>query len=221
MSRTSTSFTTSKPPSSNSPSASLKLLEQAKNGDANSLGLLLRRYFRYLNSLSHGHIDERIRMRVSPSDAVQETLLEAHRDFDHYAGTTLEEFTGWLRRIMFHNLASAIENHVLAAKRDVRKQQSLDEKINDASQSDSPIKRSLEADVSSPSSPAVRDESLKQLRVAISTLPETYRRVIEMRHFEGLSFNEIAVRLGRNSGATRMLWVRAVEKLKIEMPKNE
>ena len=77
-----------------SSSSSLRLLEQARTGDSESLGLLLKNYFRYLNSLSEGQIDPRVRQRVSPSDIVQETLLEAHRDFKSFVGTSLEEFTG-------------------------------------------------------------------------------------------------------------------------------
>lgn len=202
-------------------SAALRLLEQARCGDADSLGLLLRKYFRYLNSLSRGHIDERIRMRVSASDVVQETLLEAHRDFQNFVGTSIEEFTGWLRKILFSNLASAIECHVLAAKRDVRKQHSLDEKINDASHPAGHFAGRLQAPASSSSSPLHRDESLRQLTIAIGQLPEAYRQVIQMRHFDGLSFAEIAQRLGRNPGATRMLWVRAVGKLKNNLPRDE
>ncbi len=168
--------------------SSSTLLEQARNGDAVSLGLLLRKYFRYLNGLSLGHIDDRIRMRVSASDVVQETLLEAHRDFHNFVGTSLEEFTGWLRKILFNNLAKAIESHVLAAKRDVRKQRSLDEKVNDASHSAPRFGGTLQADVSSPSAPMNRDESLDQLMVAIDQLPDDYRRVIHLRHFQGLPF---------------------------------
>ena len=205
---------------SHSSSVSLGLLEAARGGDADSLGLLLRKYFRYLNSLSHGHIDGRIRMRVSASDIVQETLLEAHRDFQKFAGATIEEFTGWLRRILFNNLATAIESHVLAAKRDIRKQRSLNEKANDQDNSADQFTRSLQAAVSSPSAPMHRDESAVQLMEAISKLPEAYREVIQLRHFDGLPFSEIATRLGRNPGAIRMLWVRAVEKLKKHLPKD-
>lgn len=205
---------------SHSSSTSLRLLEQARNGNADSLGLLLRKYFRYLNSLSQGNIDQRIRMRVSPSDIVQETLLEAHRDFKSFVGTSLEEFTGWLRKILFNNLATAIESHLLAAKRDVRKQRSLDENGN-SNHRCAKFKQSLNANVSSPSSPLHRDEWLHQLSDAINQLPDLQCQVIRMRHFEGLSFNEIAEKLGRTPGATRMLWVRAVEKLKNVMPDHE
>lgn len=205
---------------SQSSSTSLRLLEQARNGNADSLGLLLRKYFRYLNSLSQGHIDQRIQMRVSPSDIVQETLLEAHRDFKNFVGTSLEEFTGWLRKILFNNLATAIESHLLTAKRDVRKQRSLDEQAN-SNHTYADFKRSLNTEVSSPSSPLRRDEWLHQLSNAINQLPELQCQVIRMRHFDGLSFNEIATKLGKSPGATRMLWVRAVEKLKNVLPTNE
>jgi RNA polymerase sigma-70 factor, ECF subfamily len=203
------------------PTTLSRLLEQARNGDGESQGALLRHYFRYLRMLSQGHLDERVRMRVSASDVVQETLLEAHRDFAKFAGTSLQEFTGWLRKILFNNLARAVENHLLAAKRDVRRQQSLDEKIKDASHSAARWEGVLRDRIPSASSIVRRDESLDQLSIAINSLPEDYRQVIQLRHFEGLSFQQIAVRLQRNEGAARMLWFRAVEKLKSELSRPE
>ncbi len=199
----------------------LGLLQQARNGDGGSLGVLLRKYFRYLNSLSHGHLDDRIEIRVSASDIVQETLLEAHRDFSKFSGTSIEEFTGWLRRILFNNLATAIEKHVLADKRDVRKQRSLDQAVGDADHSKARLARYLQQDVTSPSTPMQRDESLDQLSFAINQLPPEYQQVIRMRHFDDLSFSQIAEKLDRNSGAVRMMWVRAVEKLRLGMSRLE
>ena len=200
-----------------SSSSSLRLLEQARTGDSESLGLLLKNYFRYLNSLSEGQIDPRVRQRVSPSDIVQETLLEAHRDFKSFVGTSLEEFTGWLRKILFNNLSTAIESHLLTAKRDIRRQRSLNQQNNDNSRIFGDMEQIINASATSPSAPLNSDESVKQLMMAIGRLPAAYRQVIELRHFEGMSFAEIAVRLDRTSGATRMLWMRAVEKLKNEM----
>ena len=197
------------------------LLQKAREGDNASLGILLRNYFRYLNSLSHGHLDDRIGIRVSASDIVQETLLEAHRDFEKFSGTSIEEFTGWLRRILFNNLATAIEKHVLADKRDVRKQRSLDQEIGDANQSKPKLARYLQQDITSPSTPMQRNESLDQLSSVISQLPPDYQQVIHMRHFDDLSFGQIAEKLGRNVGAVRMLWVRAVEKLRMGMQRLE
>ena len=199
----------------------LSLLQQARQGDGSSLGILLRKYFRYLNSLSHVHLDDRIGVRVGASDIVQDTLLEAHRDFGSFSGTTIEEFTGWLRRILFNNLATAIEKHVLADKRDVRKQKSIDQDLSRPDQSHAGLARYLQQDITSPSTPMQRDESLEQLLTAINRLPADYQNVIRLRHFEDLAFNEIAKRLDRNSGAVRMMWVRAVEKLRVELNRLE
>ncbi|QEG21457.1 sigma-70 family RNA polymerase sigma factor [Mariniblastus fucicola] len=199
----------------------LSLLHRAREGDGSSLGILLRKYFRYLNSLSHGHLDDRIGVRVSASDIVQDTLLEAHRDFGKFSGTTIEEFTGWLRRILFNNLATAIEKHVLADKRDVRKQRSLDQEIGPADQSHARLAKYLQQDATSPSTPMQRDESLDQLLLAINTLPSDYQTVIRMRHFDDLSFAQIAKQLDRNSGAVRMMWVRAIEKLRVVLKRLE
>ncbi len=67
--------------------------------------------------------------------------MEAHRDFRKFSGTSIEEFTGWMRRILFNNLATAIEKHVLADKRDVRKQRSLDHEIGDGDHSKARLAR--------------------------------------------------------------------------------
>ena len=192
----------------------LRLLDQARRGDMESLGLLLSNYFRYLRSISNGHLDERIRARVSASDVIQETLLEAHRDFQKFVGTSIQEFTGWLRKILFNNMARAVENHLTAAKRDVRKQRSLDEKIKDTNHSADRFAGFLQVQLTSVSSAHCRKESLRHLADAITLLPDDYREVIQLRHFEGLTFPEIALRLDRNQGATRMLWFRAVERLR-------
>jgi RNA polymerase sigma-70 factor (ECF subfamily) len=48
---------------------------------------------------------------------------------------------------------------------------------------------------------------------ALARLPADYREVIILRNLEQLPFEEIGQRLGRSSGAARMLWARALEKL--------
>ncbi len=45
-------------------------------------------------------------------------------------------------------------------------------------------------------------------------LPEHYRDVIVLRNLQGLSFEEISQRMDRTVGATRMLWLRALERFK-------
>ncbi len=48
----------------------------------------------------------------------------------------------------------------------------------------------------------------------LSRLPPQYRDVIVLRNLQGLSFDEVAERMGRKPGTVRMLWLRAIEKFK-------
>lgn len=69
----------------------------------------------------------------------------------------------------------------------------------------------------SASQQAIRHEGELRLAEALSRLPAEYRDVILMRNIEGLSHDEIAHRMDRSAGAVRMLWVRALARLREEM----
>ena len=73
----------------------------------------------------------------------------------------------------------------------------------------------------SPSGNAQRHEQELILANALAELPKDYREVIMLRHIEGLSFEEVAKRMERTSGAVRMLWLRALEKLRKSFPERE
>jgi RNA polymerase sigma-70 factor (ECF subfamily) len=72
----------------------------------------------------------------------------------------------------------------------------------------------LAAEIESPSSGALRREREIQLANALSELPDDYRDIIMLRHIQGLSFEEVAARMDRSSGAVRMLWLRALKRLR-------
>jgi RNA polymerase sigma-70 factor (ECF subfamily) len=53
-----------------------------------------------------------------------------------------------------------------------------------------------------------------RLADALSQLPGDYREVIVLRNLEGFSHEEVARRMGRSVAAVRMLWVRALARLR-------
>ena len=55
----------------------------------------------------------------------------------------------------------------------------------------------------------------------LAQLPDDYREVLVLRNFKGLPFEEVARRIDRSVGATRMLWLRAIEKLRSVYRKEE
>lgn len=66
---------------SDSENRTLKLLIEAQAGSNSSLGQLLQRYSAYLNLLASEELGSDIKVKTSASDLVQDSFLEAKRDF--------------------------------------------------------------------------------------------------------------------------------------------
>jgi RNA polymerase sigma-70 factor (ECF subfamily) len=194
------------------------LLRNAREGDRQSIGELLSQYRNYLMLLGISQFQQRLRPRVSPSDIVQDVMLRAHCHFGQFRGHSERELLAWLREILINSLARFVEQHVRAAKRDIRREISLEtftaavgplpELINPAQQQ-------------APSATVSLGEQTTQLTALLKQLPEHYREVLVLRNIQGLAFEEVATRLNRSPGATRMLWLRAIEKLRAVYRKAE
>lgn len=191
-----------------------ELLAAARDGSERSLGQLLQRYHNYLRILSTGQLDGKLRGRVSPSDIVQETYIEAHRDFRHFRGTTEGEFSAWLRQILVRNLLRAVEQHILTAKRDVRRERSIVH-LGRALDKSSERMQSFLADPNKSPSGMLQDRQ-RSLAVAdvLALLSPDYREVVVLRNFQQMPFEQVAQRMGRSPGAVRMLWLRALTQLR-------
>jgi len=202
--------------SSSSANAEL-LLSQALAGSREHFGRLLHVYRNYLKLLVMSQLERKLQARVSPSDVVQETFLEANRDFDKFRGTSSNEFCAWLRQILVNNLHRVVEQHVLAKKRDVRREISLEALASSLEQSTARLESILPDPGASPSGNAQQFELEITLADKLAELPADYRQVIVLRHIEALPFDEVGRRMKRSAGAARMLWLRAIQTLRANM----
>jgi RNA polymerase sigma-70 factor (ECF subfamily) len=191
-----------------------ELLVEARQGSGEALGALLELYRAYLQGRAGALIGSNLRGVVNPSDLVQQTFLEAYQDFGRFGGSTEAQWRAWLRRILAHNLANVVEKHVRARKRDRRRQISLDRRCVAVANSVAGHDPGVAGVQSSPSVQAQRREASAILADRLAQLPEAYREVLVLRHYEGLSFEEMARHMGRTSGAVRILWVRALDRLR-------
>jgi RNA polymerase sigma-70 factor (ECF subfamily) len=191
-----------------------QLFTSARDGSVSCLGRLLAMYTNYLRLLVTAQLDNRLRVRVSPSDIVQEAFFEAHRDFHQFRGQSTAEFVAWLRKILINNILRVVEQHVLAEKRDVRREVSLEEMGRRLERSTVRFESFLAEAARSPSGCAVQREDEVLVADALAELPVDYRDVIVLRHIEGLPFESVAERMGRSTGAVRMLWLRALKVLR-------
>lgn len=145
---------------------------------------------------------------IDPSDLVQQTLLEAHRDRQQCTGQTEEEHFAWLRKLLRHTLLDAWDK-LRAEKRAVSR------KVLEAdlTQSFIGLDELLIAPDTSPADRAMRNEQLAQLSEALEQLPPREQDAVLLKHFVGLTLKEISERLGCTVAATAGLLFRGRQRL--------
>lgn len=193
-----------------------ELIRRCRDGESGAREQLFARYQHYLYVLAQAQLGRRLRAKCAPSDLVQQTLLEAHRDFDGFQGHHEGELLAWLRRILAHNLYNEARRYG-TLQRDADREVSLERVRTDVEDSSLMLQRCLAAAGPSPSQLAQEHESAARLAEALARLPEDYQTVLLLRVFEELPAEEVAERMGRSAGAVRMLQMRALTALRHEM----
>jgi RNA polymerase sigma-70 factor (ECF subfamily) len=188
-----------------------ELLQRARAGDNAALGALLELYRNYLTLLARLQIGRRLQGKVDDADLVQETFLNAHRDFADFRGTTEGEFMAWLRQILAANLAQLVRRYLGTQRRDVRLERDL---AGELDKSSAALGHGLPAPHSSPSQRAARREQAVLLADALGRLPGDYREVIILRYLEGLPLADVAQRMGRSVDSVKKLWTRGLVQLR-------
>lgn len=187
------------------------LLDQARAGDDQALGDLLESHRGYLMVLARVQIGRRLQGKVDAADVVQDSFLGAYRDFAQFRGTSEKEFLGWLRQILASVLANLVRHYQGAQRRDVRLERQLTVELDQSSHA---LDRGLVAEQSSPSQQAVRREQSVLLAEALARLPDEWRDLLILRHLEGLTFPQVAQRLGRTLDSVKKQWPRALASLR-------
>src|SRR5947209_12626109 len=90
------------------------------------------RFRSYLLLLARMQLGARLRAKLDPSDLVQQTLLDAHRQRAQFRGSTSTEMAAWLRQMLACNLADALRGFG-RAKRDVGRERSLEAAVDESS----------------------------------------------------------------------------------------
>jgi RNA polymerase sigma-70 factor (ECF subfamily) len=179
----------------------LTWLEQARRGDRQALGALLDSYRPYARVLVRASRDDRVAARLDESDLIQDALLEAQRSFSDFRGATLAELTVWLRTLVLRTARRVRRGLVGTQKRDPGREQPL-AGLAPAAPGDSP------------SAAVIRHEQAARVAEALGRLPEEMQQVLLARHVDGLGHAAIAQRMGRTEGAVRMLYLRALRRLR-------
>jgi RNA polymerase sigma-70 factor (ECF subfamily) len=188
-----------------------ELLILARQGDDEARDALLQQYRDYLSVLARVHVDRHLQAKVDDSDLVQETMLQAHRDFPQFRGTTEAALAAWLRSIMANKGAVLARRFYGTKQRDPRLERQIEADLDRSSVA---LAGAIADPGSSPSQRAARRERAVLLADALGQLPSDYREVMILHHLEDLRMPEVAERMGRSVDSVRKLWARAMVQLR-------
>jgi RNA polymerase sigma-70 factor (ECF subfamily) len=187
-------------------------LPAARAGSGAAVGEILEACRGYLLLIAQRELDPHLRIKGGASDLVQQTMLDAVRDFGRFHGASEVELLAWLRRLLLNNLTDLARQFRETDKRQLGREVSLD-----AGAPGERRGRDVPAPLPSPSGIAISAEQAEAVHRALRRLPEEYRQVIVLRLQDDLPFEEIGQALGRTANAARKLWARAVERLQQEL----
>jgi RNA polymerase sigma-70 factor (ECF subfamily) len=144
------------------------LIQHARRGDTAAFGELVTRYQTGVFNVCYRILHQ----RANAEDMTQETFIRAHERLHMFDDQ--REFGPWIRRVAANVCLNHLESRRVIAPLD-------DER--DADESQRPERQA-----------EVRERS-EQIRSALATLPIHYRVVVELRHYQELSYDEIAAEL--------------------------
>jgi RNA polymerase sigma-70 factor (ECF subfamily) len=172
-------------------------VERARAGDSEAFRLLVEQHSRSIFRLA-------FRMTGNEQDAedvVQETFLRAFKQLDRYEARS--SFSTWLFRIASNYSLDLIR---MRKRHEDKRERGTDE--------DRDILQSIPMDTPGPERIAYGSEVRDRVNAALNELSAQERTAFVLRHFEGMSIEEIGSALGTGSNATKHSIFRAVQKLR-------
>jgi RNA polymerase sigma-70 factor, ECF subfamily len=164
---------------------------RARAGDSDGFRQLVEKHSRSVFRLA-------FRMTGNEQDAediVQETFLRAYRQLNRYESRS--SFGTWLYRIAANCSLDLIRSRKHARNR-----------------ADAEVLRTVPASDPGPDRLALSGEVQQRVTAAMAELSQQERTAFVLRHFEGLSIEEISGMLGINGNAAKHSIFRAVQKLR-------
>lgn len=181
-----------------------QIIGKILGGDIDAFATLQKKYFKAITLL----VGRMIRNQEDTKDIVQETFIRAYLNLSSFRREY--SFHSWLFKI-----ASNLCIDFMRRKR--LQTISIEQPFP---LSDEEMGFDIPDEGSSADTEIIRTERNKLLKDALDSLPENYRKVIELRHFEEMDYKQIADTLGIPIGTVKAHLFRA-RKLLLELLKDK
>lgn len=169
------------------------LVREAQRGDRRALETLFDRCYPRVARIVSARVGPKLRQMVGVDDLVQEVFLQALLRLERFEPRSDAGFLDWLATIA----ANQVRKAAVHWSRDKRDPGRLAAAAGHPDDGVTRAVREFTARTTSPLSRAARRESHDALLAALDLLDDAQREAIVLRHFAGMEFEEIAVRLGR------------------------
>jgi RNA polymerase sigma-70 factor (ECF subfamily) len=171
----------------------------------------LEGYTERLRAQANFLLDPRLRSLFNASDIVQQTLLQAYKNWDRFRGRTQGELEAWLRQILCNQLRTY-------TRRYLPKGEEREQSLQRLESSSLILEECLAAEDSSPSDRAMRAERTMRLLDELAKLPEDQRLAVELHHLRGCSLRDTASQMGRSTQSVAGLLQRGLKQLREFLP---
>jgi len=190
-----------------------ELLKSADAGNDEAVNALLERHREAVQRMVRMRLDRGIAARVDASDIVQDVMLEASQRLSEYVRNSKSmPFHLWLRQLARDHMIDAYRKHRGAQRRSVDREKPMDGQFSD--RSSLKLAAQIQDQELTPAAAMLRRELEQRFLLALESLDEDDRDMIQMRHQEHLSNSEVAQMLGLSAAAAGMRYLRALRKLR-------
>jgi RNA polymerase sigma-70 factor (ECF subfamily) len=186
------------------------LIKYAVAGDGAALATLLQDYEPRLMEYANRRVPHEVRSLAAPEDIVQDTCYEACRMIRGFDPRGPNYFYRWLIRIANLRIKAAIQ------KFRSRRTHAVSAGIGDDGSVINALEQ-LKLYRRTPSGSAAAHEFVLTVERSLERLNRDYRDVIVHRFIEGLSVEETADRMGRDSNKVYVLCSRALGALRLQL----
>jgi RNA polymerase sigma factor (sigma-70 family) len=166
--------------------------------DQSAYGALMKRYKKAVYFM----ILKMIRDADDAEDLTMEAFAKAFRNLERFKKDYT--FSTWLFRIATNNTIDFIRKKKL-------KTMSLNNTLSD--DSGNSVNIDVEDDENNPQDEFIKSQRIEMVRVFVDKLPAKYRKLVQLRYFDELSYEEIAQELDKPLGTVKAQLHRSRELL--------
>ena len=163
-----------------------------------------------LLAMLQSRIDPTMGARVSAEDVLHETFFLARRRWHRFAASGMTPYS-WLYRLAMDTLIESWRRQSCDG-RDPRREIPWPDRS-----SDQQVLKLIES-ATTPSEAFAREELRQRVQDVLSRLKQSDREVLWMRHFDQLSFSDVATLLGIPENTAIKRYARALQRLKDLLP---